>query len=118
MNRENIDKGIFAVNSDEDDIFDFCFTSYLQAAHQMPQPREIHIEIKHGIEAKNYDQVASISKLKPLELELQKLEDLSASIVADFAMTCRNLTHQPACSETKTPFSPHIRTAWSTYTEG
>lgn len=50
----------------------------------MPQPREVHIEMKHGIEAKNYDQVASVSKLKPLELELQKLEDLSASIVEDF----------------------------------
>lgn len=84
FNRENIDKGIFAVNSDEDDIFDFCFISYLQAAHQMPQAREVHIEMKHGIEAKNYDQVAAISKLKPLELELQKLDDLSAAIIGDF----------------------------------
>lgn len=29
-------------------------------------------------------QIASVGKLKPLEMELQKLEDLSASIVADF----------------------------------
>lgn len=28
--------------------------------------------------------IASVGKLKPLEMELQKLEDLSASIVADF----------------------------------
>ncbi|KAF7488037.1 Transmembrane emp24 domain-containing protein 10 [Sarcoptes scabiei] len=84
LNRENIDKGIFAVNSDEDDIFDFCFISYLQAAHQMPQPREVHLEMKHGVETKNYDQIGAVAKLKPLELELQKLEDLSASVVEDF----------------------------------
>ena len=29
-------------------------------------------------------QIANVGKLKPLEMELQKLEDLSASIVADF----------------------------------
>lgn len=50
----------------------------------MPQAREVHIEMRHGIEAKNYDQVAAISKLKPLELELQKLDDLSAAIIGDF----------------------------------
>lgn len=40
--------------------------------------------MKHGVETKNYEQIASVGKLKPLEMELQKLEDLSASIVADF----------------------------------
>lgn len=57
LNRENIDKGKFAVNSDEDDIFDFCFVSYLQTGHSMPQPREVFLDMKHGIETKNYEQV-------------------------------------------------------------
>lgn len=58
LNRENVDKGKFAVTSDEDDIFDFCFVSYLITGHSMPQPREVLIEMKHGVETKNYDQVA------------------------------------------------------------
>jgi len=79
--RENIDKGRFAVTSDEDDIFDFCVVAH---PSQVPQPREVHLEMKHGVEAKNYEEIAHVSKLKPMEMELAKLEDLSSSIVADF----------------------------------
>lgn len=53
--RENIDKGKIAVTSDEDDIYDICFISYSQG-HQMP-PREVYIDLKHGVEAKNYEEV-------------------------------------------------------------
>lgn len=41
--------------------------------------------LKHGVEAKNYETLAKAEKLKPLELELRRLEDLSDSIVQDFA---------------------------------
>jgi len=81
--RDNIDKGKFAVTADEDDIYDICFVSY-QSHHQNAPPKEVHIELKHGVEAKNYEQIAAVGKLKPLEMELTKLEDLSASIVQDF----------------------------------
>lgn len=66
--------------------------------------RDVHLELKHGVEAKNYDdvsntecvctwelmQLASVQlgkaeKLKPMELELRRLEDLAESIVNDFA---------------------------------
>lgn len=60
MSRENVDKGKFAVNADDDDIFDFCFVSYLQTGHSMPQAREVFLEMKHGVETKNYDQVRAI----------------------------------------------------------
>jgi len=81
--RENLDKGKFAVTSDEDDIFDFCFVTYLQSGHAGPA-REVHLEMKHGVEAKSYEEIANVGKLKPLEMELTKLEDLSSSIVSDF----------------------------------
>merc|ERR1719187_1373705 len=45
---------------------------------------EIKIDVKKGIEAKNYDEQAKTEKLKPLEVELRRLEDLSDSIVNDF----------------------------------
>ena len=41
--------------------------------------------MKHGVEAKNYDGLGDAAKLKPLEGELKRLEDLSESIVQDFA---------------------------------
>lgn len=54
-----------------------------QQASQLPQ-REIYLDMKRGVEAKNYDDLAKAEKLKPLEVELRRLEDLSESIVADF----------------------------------
>ena len=59
--RENIDKGKIAVTSDEDDIYDICFTSYSQG-HGIP-PREVYIDLKHGVEAKNYDEVRVFDRL-------------------------------------------------------
>lgn len=47
--------------------------------------REVSLVLKHGVEAKNYEDLAKAEKLKPLEVELRRLEDLSDSIVQDFA---------------------------------
>uniref|UniRef100_A0A2K6BFL6 GOLD domain-containing protein n=1 Tax=Macaca nemestrina TaxID=9545 RepID=A0A2K6BFL6_MACNE len=43
------------------------------------------LDMKHGVEAKNYEEIAKVAKLKPLEVKLQHLEDLSESTVNDFA---------------------------------
>ena len=85
--RESIDKGRFAVTSDEDDIYDFCLLSHPLGHIQVGAPgnvREVSLTMKHGVEAKDYANIAAVSQLKPLELELTKLEDLSSSIVQDF----------------------------------
>ncbi len=42
-------------------------------------------QMKHGVEAKSYEGLGDAAKLKPLEVELKRLEDLSESIVQDFA---------------------------------
>ena len=55
--RENVDKGKIAVTADDDDIYDICFISYVSGNHQAP-PREVHLELLHGVEAKNYDEVS------------------------------------------------------------
>lgn len=47
--------------------------------------RSVFLDVKHGTEMKDYDAIAKAEKLKPLEKELRKLEDLSESIVNDFA---------------------------------
>ena len=45
----------------------------------------VSLDIKMGVDAKSYAQVAKIEKLKPMELALRKLEDLSDAIVEEFA---------------------------------
>jgi len=74
-------KGKFAFTTDEYDMFEVCFhTEPGQAVD-----REVFLEVKTGVEAKNYDDLQKTEKLKPMELELKKLEDLSEAIVNDFA---------------------------------
>lgn len=84
--RTNVDgKGKFAVTSDEDDIYDFCFayTSSPHTSHQL-LPREVNLDVRLGVEAKQYDS-ATTDKLQKLETDLSKLEDLTNSVIDDFA---------------------------------
>lgn len=78
-------KGKFAVTSDEDDIYDFCFT-YTSSPHTSHQllPREVNLDVRLGVEAKQYDP-ATKDKLQKLETDLTKLEDLTNSVIEDFA---------------------------------
>ncbi len=46
---------------------------------------EVELIVKMGLEAKNYESLGEANKLKPLEIELRRLEDLSEAIVQDFA---------------------------------
>jgi p24 family protein delta-1 len=90
-NNENAIKGKFAFTTEEYDIFDICFETRPtnnQETHIRTQQRttkQVTVSLKHGFETKDYDALAKANKLKPLEVELNRLEDLSASIVSDFA---------------------------------
>jgi len=79
--KEGATKGKFAFTTDEYDMFEVCF----ETVKGHGQPREITLDMKHGVEARNYDDIAKAEKLKPMELELRRLEDLSEAIVNDFA---------------------------------
>ena len=46
---------------------------------------KVFLQTKHGVEAKPYEGLADVNKLKPLEIEWKRLEDLSERIVQDFA---------------------------------
>ena len=83
-NKENADTGKFAFTTDNYNIYEICVISRVP-----PQMRglrhEVSLIVKHGPEAKSYDEMAKANKLAPLEVELKRLEDLSLSIVQDFA---------------------------------
>ncbi|CAD6193395.1 unnamed protein product [Caenorhabditis auriculariae] len=72
-------KGKFAFTADEYDIFEICISNDPPAG-QLGEKREVSLIMKHGVEAKNYEDVAKAEKLKPLEVELRRLEDLADAI--------------------------------------
>lgn len=82
--KQDAKKGKFAFTTDEYDVFEVCFDNKIVAGGQGAD-REVTLVMKHGVEAMNYEDLAKAEKLKPLEVELRRLEDLSKSIVDDFA---------------------------------
>jgi len=83
--KQDVSKGKFAFTTHEYDMFEICFQSHSQPGMMGGAEREISLNVKRGVEAKNYADIAKAEKLKPMEVELKKLEDLSESIVNDFA---------------------------------
>ncbi|XP_030637476.1 transmembrane emp24 domain-containing protein 10 isoform X2 [Chanos chanos] len=81
--KEEAAKGKFAFTTEDYDMFEVCFESKSPMGEVPDQL--INLDMKHGVEAKNYEEIAKVEKLKPLEVELRRLEDLSESIVNDFA---------------------------------
>lgn len=82
--KEDAADGKFAFTTDDYDMFQICFKSSTEVKGRLPE-QDIRITVKRGVEAKNYDDIAKTEKLKPLEVELRRLEDLSESIVNAFA---------------------------------
>ncbi|XP_073493561.1 transmembrane emp24 domain-containing protein 10 [Phyllobates terribilis] len=83
--KEDATKGKFAFTTEEYDMFEVCFESKHPAGAGRAPDQIVVLNMKHGVEAKNYEEIAKVEKLKPLEVELRRLEDLSESIVNDFA---------------------------------
>lgn len=84
--KEDAQKGKFAFSVDEYEMIEICFETKfeVQYGHAPPPPREVTFQIRHGVEAKNYEDIAKAEKLKPMEAELRRLEDLSDAIVESF----------------------------------
>lgn len=83
--KEDISRGKFSFTSEVFDVYELCFHS--KVPHNVRgMPQEVSVNIKKGVETKSYEGIAEAAKLKPLELELKKLEDLSDAIVQDFAL--------------------------------
>jgi hypothetical protein len=83
--KDDVDEGKFAFTTEDYEMFDVCFITITKEPGGEQVKREAKLILKHGIEAKNYDDVGKAEKLKPMELELRRLEDLAESIVNDFA---------------------------------
>ncbi|KAH3685585.1 hypothetical protein WICPIJ_003447 [Wickerhamomyces pijperi] len=60
--------------------FDVCFVNILQRRGQKLS-REIEIDIEAGSAARDWNAIQAAEKLKPVEVELRKIEELSDEIV-------------------------------------
>ncbi|XP_043488856.1 transmembrane emp24 domain-containing protein bai [Polistes fuscatus] len=79
----------FSFITETADTFEVCFISHV-SSHQRGVKQEIMLLTKRGIETKSYEGIAEAAKLKPVEVELKRLEDLSEVIVQDFARMRKN----------------------------
>ncbi|XP_055602313.1 transmembrane emp24 domain-containing protein bai [Uranotaenia lowii] len=82
---EDINKGKFSFTSEVYDTFEICFISHVSPTHRGVD-QDVSLDIKKGIETKSYEGIGEAAKLKPLEVDLKRLEDLSDAIVQDFAL--------------------------------
>ncbi|XP_078516589.1 transmembrane emp24 domain-containing protein 10-like [Lissotriton helveticus] len=82
--KEDAKKGKFAFTTEDFDTYQVCFERHELAGQLHLTDQLITLDIKRGVEARNYIELAKAEKLKPLEVELRRLEDLSESIVKDF----------------------------------
>lgn len=83
--KEHITKGKFTFTAEVYDTYEICFKSKVPA-HQRGIVQEVSLTTKKGVETKNYEGIGEAAKLKPLEVDLKRLEDLTDSIVRDFAL--------------------------------
>ncbi|XP_037028197.1 transmembrane emp24 domain-containing protein bai [Bradysia coprophila] len=81
--KESIGKGKFSFTSEFFENFEICFISRVPQ-HQRGVVQEVSLSTKKGIDTKSYEGIGEAAKLKPLEVDLKRLEDLSDSIVQDF----------------------------------
>lgn len=79
--KKEVHRGKFAFTSDDYDVYTICFEA--GGSHSSEVAR-VTLNIKMGVEARSYDEVAKAEKLEPMELELRKLEDLTESIIQGF----------------------------------
>jgi len=83
--KDDISKGKFSFVTETHDAFEICFISRVPT-QMRGMKQEVSLVIKRGIEARNYEGIGEAAKLKPMEVELKRLEDLSEEIVKDFSM--------------------------------
>ena len=81
-------------------MFEICFISSVPG-NMRGARHEVFLSTKHGVEAKSYEGMGDAAKLKPLEVELKRLEDMSESIVQDFAFMRRR---EVGCFNVKNSF--------------
>ncbi|KAF2792614.1 hypothetical protein K505DRAFT_278542 [Melanomma pulvis-pyrius CBS 109.77] len=74
----------FAFTSAADSAFDVCFENSLSGSHGTMNPsRHIELDIDIGADAKDWSAIQAGEKLKPIEAELRRIEEVVGEIVGE-----------------------------------
>jgi len=74
----------YAFTSHADASFDVCFENLLTAKHATMNPtRTIELDIDIGADAKDWSAIQAGEKLKPVEAELRRIEEVVGEIVTE-----------------------------------
>jgi len=112
-NRDLSQSSNYAFTSQHESEYAFCFFDAPRpnAVVDPARPRLVNLRIQTGGGPKDYTDLAKKENLKPLELELRKLEDRVAGLKGDFAyMKYRDAKHRDTSESTNS------RVAWMTVT--
>ncbi|MCJ1250734.1 vesicle coat component [Trapelia coarctata] len=73
-----------AFTSHTDSAFDVCFENILTGRHHGGSPsRHVELDIDIGADAKDWSAVQAAEKLKPVETELRRIEEMVGEIVVE-----------------------------------
>jgi len=73
----------YAFTSHEDSAFDVCFENVRTSASKSNNPRHVELDIDIGADAKDWSAIQASEKLKPVEMELRRIEETVAEIVTE-----------------------------------
>ncbi|EDO18920.1 hypothetical protein Kpol_1023p91 [Vanderwaltozyma polyspora DSM 70294] len=87
--KKNFDGSIrVAFNSPHDVHFDVCFENiFTDPTNSKPNSlrRTIDLDIESGSEARDWNKISALEKLKPIDLELRKIEELADELVEELS---------------------------------
>ncbi|KAJ4339337.1 vesicle coat component [Didymella glomerata] len=73
----------YAFTSHADSAFDVCFENVYSGAQQGTGPRHVELDIDIGADAKDWSAIQAGEKLKPVEAELRRIEEVVAEVVTE-----------------------------------
>ncbi|MCJ1471458.1 vesicle coat component [Lambiella insularis] len=80
--RDIVGETRMAFTSHTDAAFDVCFENLLKGRSSTPNPsRHVELDIDIGADATDWSAVQAIEKLRPVETELRRIEEMVAEIV-------------------------------------
>jgi len=71
-----------AFTSHADSAFDVCFENILQDSRQHGLFRSVELDVDIGADARDWSAIQAAEKLKPVEIELRRIEELTGEIVS------------------------------------
>ncbi|OJJ97918.1 hypothetical protein ASPACDRAFT_80036 [Aspergillus aculeatus ATCC 16872] len=73
-----------AFTAPADTAFDVCFDNQLTTRHAIPNPyKSIELDVEIGADARDWSSIQVQEKLKPVETDLRRIEEMVAEIVSE-----------------------------------